>query len=232
MNRRLIGCFSLAMIIFCFGMLPMRFIVGSIGGGQLFAIRSVEGTIWQGRLNDLSIDGVTLGDYSASLNPLSLLTGAAKVKLVSITGEPARATLVATPRLYGVDNANLRLVLPGAFDPLPIDNVELNDASVRFSTRGCESAQGMVRISLVGNLAGVPLGQQLLGSPRCDGNILSIALVSQSAMERITLRIAPDGQYNAILVIRASDTAMASKLNAAGFRETAAGHIAEISGRL
>lgn len=232
MNRRLIGVFALALIVFCIGLLPMRFVVGSIGGGQLFAIRAVEGTIWRGRLNDLSIDGVTLGDFSAAVKPLSLLTGTAEVRLSSITGEPATATLVASPRLYGVDGANLRLVLPGAFDPLPIDNVELKDASVRFSSRGCESAQGMVRVSLVGNLAGITLGQQLLGTPRCESNILSIALVSQSAMERITLRIAPDGQYNAILVIRASDAAMAAKLNAAGLRETAAGHLAEISGRL
>lgn len=232
MRRRVIGLFCVGVVVFGLLLLPLRFVVGLIGGGQFFAIRSVEGTIWHGRLNDLSIDGVTLGDFSAAVRPLSLLSGAAKVRLGSITGEPASATLVASPRHYGAEAVNLRLVLPGAFDPLPIDAIELKEASVLFSSQGCESAQGTVRVMLAGNLGGITLGQQLLGTPRCDGNILSIAMVSQSAMERITLRIAPDGQYNATLAIRASDAAMAAKLNAAGLRETASGHIVDISGRL
>jgi general secretion pathway protein N len=86
-------------------------------------------------------------------------------------------------------------------------------------------------VTLAGTLAGISLGQQLLGIPRCDGNILTLALVSQSAMERITLRIVPDGQYTAKFLIRASDDQMAGRLNAAGFRETSEGHFLEISGR-
>ncbi|MEK6637473.1 MAG: type II secretion system protein N [Pseudomonadota bacterium] len=207
---------------------PLRLALGAISGsGALFTARAAEGSIWNGTLRDVSIDGVSLGDFSAKLSALKLLGGAAAIQLRALSGEPAAATLVATFGNYGADNVTTRLVLPGAFDPLPVESVDLKDASVRFSKSGCVSADGQVRVTL----AGISLGQQLLGTPRCDGNILSLALVSQSAMERIILRIVPDGQYSAKLLIRASDAQMAGKLNATGFRETPEGHFVEISGR-
>lgn len=211
---------------------PLRLALGALGGtGALFTARAAEGSIWSGTLRDVSIDGVSLGDFSAKLSPLKLLSGAAAIQLRALSGEPAAATLIATFADYGADNVTTRLVLPGAFDPLPVESINLEGTSVRFSRNGCASAGGQVRVTLAGTLAGISLGQQLLGAPRCDGKILTVALVSQSAMERITLRIVPDGQYSAKLLIRASDAEMAGKLNAAGFRETSEGHFVEISGR-
>jgi general secretion pathway protein N len=224
--------FAGALIIMLVAIFPLRLALGAIGGtGTLFTARAAEGSIWDGTLRDVSIDGVSLGDFSAKLSPLKLFSGAATIQLRGLSGEPAAAQLIATFGNYGADNVTTRLVLPGAFDPLPVESVDLKDASVRFSNQGCASAGGQVRVTLAGTLAGIDLGQQLLGTPRCDGKILTLALVSQSAMERITLRIVPDGQYSAKLLIRASDTQMAGKLNAAGFRETSEGHFVEISGR-
>lgn len=221
-----------AVLLMVTAWLPMRAALALIGGGDLFAVRAAEGTIWRGILRDVSFDGVGLGDFSAALHPASLFAGRAAIKLTSETGEPMKATLLASLSDYGASEVTARLVLPGAFDPLPIDMVELRDSSVRFSSDGCVSANGQVRVTLTGNFAGLPLGQELLGNLRCDGKILSVALIGQSAMERITLRIAPDGQYSATMAIKASDATMAAQLNAAGLRETAAGHIVELSGRL
>lgn len=233
MNMRRAGLlFAGVLIIALIAAFPLRLALGALGGtGALFTARAAEGSIWNGKLRDVSIDGVSLGDFSAKLSPLKLLSGAAAIQLRALSGEPAAATLVATFSNYGADNVTTRLVLPGAFDPLPVESINLEGASVRFSRNGCASAGGQVRVTLAGTLAGISLGQQLLGSPRCEGKILSLALVSQSAMERITLRIVPDGQYSAKLLIRASDAEMAGKLNAAGFRETSEGHFVEISGR-
>lgn len=224
--------FTVVLIIALIAAFPLRLALGTLGGtGTLFTARAAEGSIWNGKLRDVSIDGVSLGDFSAKLSPIKLLSGAAAIQLRALSGEPAAATLIATFGNYGADNITTRLVLPGAFDPLPVESINLEDASVRFSKSGCAAAGGQVRVTLAGTLAGISLGQQLLGTPRCDGKILTLALVSQSAMERITLRIVPDGQYSAKLLIRASDADMAGKLNAAGFRETSEGHFVEISGR-
>jgi general secretion pathway protein N len=224
--------FTVVLVAALIATFPLRLALGAISGsGALFTARAAEGSIWNGRLRDVSIDGVSLGDFSAKLSPLKLLSGTAAIQLRALSGEPAAATLIATFASYGADNVTTRLVLPGAFDPLPVESVDLKDASVRFSRAGCASADGQVRVTLAGTLAGISLGQQLLGTPRCEGKILTLALVSQSAMERITLRIVPDGQYSAKLLIRASDAEMAGKLNAAGFRETSDGHFVEISGR-
>lgn len=224
--------FTVVLIIALIAAFPLRLALGTLGGtGTLFTARAAEGSIWNGKLRDVSIDGVSLGDFSAKLSPIKLLSGAAAIQLRALSGEPAAATLIATFGNYGADNITTRLVLPGAFDPLPVESINLEDASVRFSKSGCAAAGGQVRVTLAGTLAGISLGQQLLGTPRCDGKILTLALVSQSAMERITLRIVPDGQYSAKLLIRASDADMAGKLNAVGFRETSEGHFVEISGR-
>lgn len=224
--------FTVVLVAALIATFPLRLALGAISGsGALFTARAAEGSIWNGKLRDVSIDGVSLGDFSAKLSPLKLLSGAAAIQLRALSGEPAAATLIATFANYGADNVTTRLVLPGAFDPLPVESVDLKDASVRFSSAGCASADGQVRVTLAGTLAGISLGQQLLGTPRCEGKVLTLALVSQSAMERITLRIVPDGQYSAKLLIRASDADMAGKLNAAGFRETSEGHFVEISGR-
>lgn len=224
--------FTVVLVAALIAAFPLRLALGAVSGsGALFTARAAEGSIWSGTLRDVSIDGVSLGDFSAKLSPLKLLSGAAAIQLRALSGEPAAATLVATFGNYGADNVTTRLVLPGAFDPLPVESINLEGASVRFSRNGCASAGGQVRVTLAGTLAGISLGQQLLGTPRCDGKILNLALVSQSAMERITLRIVPDGQYSAKLLIRASDADMAGKLNAAGLRETSEGHFVEISGR-
>jgi general secretion pathway protein N len=224
--------FTVVLVAALIAAFPLRLALGAISGsGALFTARAAEGSIWNGRLREVSIDGVSLGDFSAKLSALKLLSGTAAIQLRALSGEPAAATLIATFANYGADHVTTRLVLPGAFDPLPVESVDLKDASVRFSSSGCKSADGQVRVTLAGTLAGISLGQQLLGTPRCDGKILTLALVSQSAMERITLRIVPDGQYSAKLLIRASDAEMAGKLNAAGFRETSEGYFVEISGR-
>lgn len=230
--RRQAFFFAGAIIAALIAFFPLRLALGVISSsGSLFTARGAEGSIWNGVIRDVSFDGVSLGDFAARALPMKLLTGTAAIELRALTGEPANATLVATLGNFGAERVTTRLVLPGAFDPLPVENIDLKDVSVRFSKEGCVSADGQVRVTLVGTLAGIRLGQQLLGNPRCDGKLLTLALVSQSAMERITLRIVPDGQYSTRLLIRASDTEMATKLNAAGLRETSEGHFIEISGR-
>jgi general secretion pathway protein N len=229
---RAIFLFILSLLIAIIAFFPLSLAIAMMGAsGSLLTARAAEGTIWDGVLREISIDGVSLGDYSAQLSPVALLTGKAAIDLRLIASPETRGTLVATFANFGVDHATIKLALPGAFDPLPVQGVELRDASVRFAGNKCASAEGQVRVTLSGTIAGFPMGQDMVGNPRCDGDVLSITLASASAMERVTMRVVPDGQYTAKVVIKAADQAAATKLAASGFQETAAGHVMEISGR-
>jgi general secretion pathway protein N len=212
---------------------PLRLAIAMMdASGSLFTARAAQGSIWDGVLRDISIDGVSLGDFSAELSPLALLTGKAAINLRYLASpETTRGTLVATFGAFGVDDVTAKLALPGAFRPLPVQTIELRDANVRFAGNRCIAAGGQVRVVLSGSIGGYALGQELVGSPRCDGDVLSIALASGSAMERVTMRLVPDGQYTAKVIIKAADPAAAAKLSSSGFSEGAAGHVMEISGK-
>lgn len=230
--RRAIFLFVVALLTALIALFPLRLAIAAMGAsGPLFTARAAEGTIWNGVLRDISIDGVSLGDFSAKLSPLALFTGKAAIDLRYLAGPQTRGTLVATFADFGVDHVTAKLALPEAFAPLPVETVDLRDASVRFADNRCASADGQIRVQLSGQIGGFAMGQEMIGSPRCEGDVLSLALASGSAMERITMRVVPDGQYTAKVIIKVADTDAATKLTNAGFRETAAGHVMEISGR-
>lgn len=230
--RRAVILFVVALVSALIALFPLRLAIAAMGAsGPLFTARAAQGTIWNGVLRDISIDGVSLGDFSARLSPLALFTGKAAIDLRYLADPQTGGTLVATFAEFGVDKVSVKLALPGAFAPLPVETIDLRDASVRFAGNRCASADGQVRVQLSGQIGGYAMGQEMIGSPRCDGDVLSLALASGSAMERITMRVVPDGQYTAKVIIKAADTDAATKLSSAGFRETAAGHVMEISGR-
>lgn len=230
--RRAILLFAITLCTALIALLPLRLAVAAMGAsGPLFTARAAEGTIWNGILRDISIDGVSLGDFSARLSPLALFTGKAAIDLRTLSGAQTAGTLVATFGNFGVDHVTAKLALPGAFAPLPVETIDLRDASVRFAGNRCVSADGQVRVQLSGQIGGFAMGQEMIGTPRCEGDVLSLALTSGSAMERISMRLVPDGQYTAKVIIKAADTDAVTKLASAGFRDTAAGHVMEISGR-
>ena len=71
-----------------------------------------------------------------------------------------------------------------------------------FSSGLCESAEGRVRATLSGEMAGIVLPGGLLGEARCADGALLLALASQSAMERADIRIFGDGRYRIDVIVR------------------------------
>ncbi|MFM2100471.1 MAG: hypothetical protein RLZZ366_2010 [Pseudomonadota bacterium] len=228
MRKRYILLFALVLAAALILMFPLRVAVGFMG--PMLSARTASGSIWRGTLQDVSFGGVSLGDFRVRLSPLSLLGGKVALQFEGVGDRARRGTLFAKFSGYGADDINARIALPGMFAPLPIDVVELHAASAAFGSKACRTASGRVSITLSGSFAGISLGDALSGQLRCDRGIVTLPLVSPSAMERITLRIAQDGSYAAQLLIRAADADTATKLNAAGFRETTAGHLLEVSG--
>lgn len=223
-------------------MLPRkRIFFGALAGALLFifplrvALAMVDtpitapfvgGFVWGGRIVDARLGGLPLGDLHAGLSPFDLLIGRAKIW---IEGN-FKGAVVSTFGSSGVDIDALNLPVSRSFGAVTLRQVDISAARIRFSDNSCSEASGRVQLTmaptpLLGNQAG-----RYTGNLQCDGDAVSSLLVSQSAMERLALRIGSNGGYTATLVVKAQDDAMAAGLRAAGFRETAAGFSAKLTG--
>ena len=164
-RRRLAGIaailFILAVIIF----MPLRMIVG----GQDVVARKVEGIIWDGSIRDLRAGRVALGDVNARLLFPPLFLGRAKILLSRGDAQfaPGLSGWV-TRRIGGFSVDEMRATLPVAtlFAPLPVENVELQDFSVRFVSGRCAEASGNVRMTSSGfrNVLTMPSSKPAMNS--------------------------------------------------------------------
>lgn len=192
---------------------------------SVVAARAVSGTIWSGRLTDAVAGRVPLGTVDVAVRPLSLLSGAPRVALSGAVGR-------GTVSRAGVDDATAQIPLTGQFGAIPIAGIGLEGVSVRFDDGRCARAQGRVSARFSGAIGGLSLAQGLTGAARCDGADLLLPLVSQSAMERLNMRVAASGRYRAEFIVKAGDEALAGKLGAAGFRPAQGGLVLRLSGTL
>jgi len=210
--------------------LPLGLAMSSFGVARAgLTARKAEGTIWSGTLRDARFGALALGDMTASLAPLPLLAGRARA---TVRGPVGQGAIIAGSGGSGVDNATASLATTGLFAPIPLSGVELEDVSVAFLGSACARASGRVRASFSGDVAGLSLAQGLSGTIRCEGRVLFVPLVSQSTMERLTLRIASDGSYRAEFVVRATDPVLSGKLMTSGFIATQGGYTLRLTGTL
>lgn len=228
-RQRSIAIAVVALLLIAF--FPMRLALAGLGSNALVGIRTVEGSVWRGRLRGVTAGEIVLGDFTARLSPWWLPLGRGYVDLRSLDDPTLKGTLFASFWNWGVRDMDARLSLGGAFAPLPVESLELTGAGVRFVDNACAQAAGQLRLTLRGSVNGVALDQSMTGPLRCDGKAVAALLVSASAMERVSLRVTPDGGYAARLNIRASDAAASLKFTQAGFRDTPLGHEFAFSGK-
>lgn len=215
------GIFAGALVIALLLFLPLRLVLAL--AGDTVSARSVQGTVWNGRLIEASIAGQSLGDLDAGLSLFPILTGKARVK---VDGAVLHGAIVTSFAGRGGDIDSLNLPLGMAFGPIRLEALEVSDAHIRYHGNNCTKADGRVSVQF-GSVLGA---QRLSGTLRCSGTSLAVDLLSQSAMERLSLRFSDPNHYQALLAIRAADTDQATRLAAAGFRETQVGHIIRFSG--
>jgi general secretion pathway protein N len=215
--------FAAALLLAIVLLLPLRIALSLTG--DMIAARSVEGTVWSGRLLGASLGGQPLGDLDAGMSPFSLFLGKTRVK---VDGPLLHGAVIRSFGGHGGDIAMLNLPLSRTFGPVTLTAMDVAGAHVRFRGNDCAEADGRAGLRLKSFLG----EQRLSGALRCSGAILAVDLLSQSAMERLSLRFPEPGRYEATLIVRASDTGQASGLAAAGFRETPVGHVLKFSGVL
>lgn len=187
------------------------------------------GTIWDGMLYDAHVAGMALGDTRVGIFALPLFVGEAQLAFRS----PAlRGIIIASNGGYGIAHGNGPIDVAVRVKPLPLSQIVLDDASVRFRGNDCSTAQGRVRAMVAGDIGGLALPGGMSGTLRCDGAALLVPLTGQSGMERLDLRVMGDGKWRAELSIRSSDPVVTAKLLGAGFAPGPGGFSIRLSGAL
>jgi general secretion pathway protein N len=190
--------------------------------------RAVTGDVWTGKLAEARIGPVPLGNANAGLRPLPLLTGTAELGADMSVGF-GRITASSTTR--GLRRVTAKLPLATTLSPLPVETIELAEATMVFRGATCAEAEGRVRATFgMGNLAGLNLSQGMSGIARCDGGALLLPLVSQTGLEKLTLRLRGNGQWTALLSVQGGDPAMMAKLVAAGFTNAGGAMVLRLNG--
>lgn len=210
--------------------MPLRTILGSEG----LSARKVEGIIWDGSIRDLKIGRMPIGDVNARLHFLPLLIARAEISFSRGDAPFAPGVSGSVTRRVGgfsVNQLNASVPVADLFAPLPADTIELRDFSARFIARRCAEASGSARLTFASAVPGFELANGLLATPRCDRGQLLIPLVSQSAMERVDIRISADGTYNTAIFLEGDRGAQTASLILAGFRPVAGGYRMARKGR-
>ncbi len=215
--------------------LPLRLVLGAAGVADAgLTVRAAEGSVWAGTLRDARIGGIVLGDLDAHLSPWSLLLGRVRMELDSDLDTPARAVhgAVGVSRNGArADDVNATIAPGRLFAPLPVTGLALEALSVRFEDGACTAAEGRVRATLAGDIAGVALPAVLSGAVRCEGRALLVPLQSAAGAERVDLRIEGSGRYRATVTLQPADPAALARLTSLGFIEGAGGYALSAEGR-
>lgn len=223
--------FAVALVVF----LPMRLALGWAGAGeQGLVARAVTGSVWGATLSEAKFGDLGLGDVAARLSPWPLLVGRETLALEGPGGQgapPLSGRAFVSRHASGVDAFTGRLATGTAFQPLPVTALDLDGVTARFEDDACTAAEGRVRATLAGDVAGVTLPPTIEGIARCDAGALLLPLASAAGTEAVNLRIFGDGRYRADLAIRPGDPAVVARLVASGFAPGPAGYALSVEGR-
>ena len=220
LSRRMRIILGLLLLLGLLLFLPMRVALGLAGLERLgIAARDVRGTVWSGRIDQLMLGEMPLGSVRAGLSPVALLVGRARFDIVRKQGladDISGAVTIGFGRI-GIDDATGIVPLGKSFAPLPIASLMLDDVSAYYAGDRCGHAEGRVRARMAGQFPGLNLSQGLSGVVACDGDALLLPLISQSGMEKVTLRIWRSGRYSADMRVETTDPTLAATLGQAGF---------------
>jgi len=210
---------AVAAIIF----MPLRIILG----GEGMSARKVEGIIWDGSIRDLKIGRLPIGDVNARLHFLPLLIARAEISVSRGDAPFSPGVSGSVTRRVGgfsVNALNASVPVADLFAPLPAETIDLRDFSVRFIAGRCAEASGSARLTFASAVPGFELANGLLATPRCERGQLLIPLVSQSAMERVDIRLSADGTYRTAIFLEGDRGTQSAPLILAGFRPVAGGY--------
>lgn len=190
-------------------LLPLRLALGVFASENVSA-RSVEGSVWDGRVADLNVGSLPLGTVDAGLEPLPLLIGRAQFAI-------SREGLSAKGGAHGISNASGSIALPDGLGGLPVTAVTFNRFSIQMDGGGCAQAEGTLGVTLASFGPLMPNGLALSGTARCENGALVVPMRGPQGMERLALRLTRDGRWQADLTLTGLPQEAADALRAGGF---------------
>lgn len=222
MSRRWIiwsvGLLALALVV----LFPLRVALGLVGVERMgLAARAVAGPVWSGAIGDLRLRDQALGNFAVGLDPIASLGGATLdfARLDDPEG-PLRGALRVGGGRRGIVETSGRIATATLFGRLPVDAVELADATVLFEGGRCVEASGKLTAIVGTRIAGLDLSRGMTGKLSCAGDDVRIAMASRSRMERIDLTISADGRYSARMRIATGTPELGIALALFGFRQS------------
>lgn len=209
MGRRgwiaLAALFAFALI----ALLPLRLVLG-LTMPETVSARSVEGSVWSGRIADLNVGPLPLGTVDAALDPLPLLIARPQFSLSreGFSGRfgPSRVSAV-----------NGTVALPDGLGGLPVTALGFGDFSAELAGGQCSDAHGTLSLTLASLGPLLPDAITLSGQARCEKGAIVVPMRGPQGMERLALRIGGDGRWQADLTLSGLPQETADALRASGF---------------
>lgn len=233
MSRRAwILWFSLGLLLWLAALVPLNWGLRLVQAPRLgLSAEQAVGAIWGGELRRAHFRETPLGTVKMGIEPLSLLSGAPRLKLDFRVRGASLNGAFALGRKRGV----IGLDLTGPLDALPIRtprglnaSVRLQNATLLFDRQGCAKASGsMLLDAQVTTLAGAWLAPPLAGQWRCqDGAAVApLAGESEGVAVEMLVRVQGDGRYGFETKVNTQDGQVLAGLLAAGFAPGPDGYV-------
>jgi general secretion pathway protein N len=229
-NLWLLAIFAVALLISLAATAPLSLALGGRGGG--LTAKSVEGTIWSGRLRGAALGPLSLGEVKAGLDPLGLFTARLRYGMTATGGAAAgRGQVTITHRALTVRGLDASAPLQAFGATAPFGGMlRTRGFGVAFEDGRCKEAIGQVTADLEG-LGDAPV--TLTGRPACQGKALAIPLSGQrdGATVSAVLVLQPDGRYRTETTVATTEAGFGIALEAAGFDKDAAGYSRTVEGQ-
>jgi general secretion pathway protein N len=226
----LAALFVLALVV----AFPLRLAL-AWGAPAAVTARSVDGSVWDGAIGDLRIGTLPFGDVAAGLRPLPLLIGRREfgIERLSLTGAPEFSAIAAGGAAWAsLRNVNGPVPLGDAFGNLPATTLGFRDFHLVVEKGRCTEASGQVSLILASLSALMPTPVALSGNARCDKGALYVPMSGPSGMEKVFVRLEPDGRWRADLVLSGLPVEMSGPLLDMGFSARPGGIGMSASGKL
>lgn len=203
--------------------------------------QSASGTIWNGKISGIEVDGQEVGDAEIGLRFLPLLTARASAALA------LRGRFIDGLGDVGFDGTTLSVRdATGTADLSRFGLVDVFGQPVRGTLRGsidqlefsrkdgCLAADLDVSTDALTQSLGVYAGDglELVGSGRCEDGDLVIPMVAENddAILEVELRLMPNGRYHSILLVTPLEPQLGEFLRQVGFRQEGGTFVAERGG--
>ncbi|WP_205479444.1 type II secretion system protein N [Sphingomonas arenae] len=196
--------------------------------------RAVSGSIWDGRIGDLSLGRQALGTFDVQLRPGPLLLGRTALRFQrrdDLQG-PLEGTLRSGGGSHGVEQLTGRLATASLLAPVPVDALEFRQVTILFHDGACMKAEGEVSAAAGARLGGLNLTKALTGPVSCEGQRVRARLASETGRETLEVLLSENGRYRAFMTLRGLPPTVAAGLGLIGFQNGPEGTSLSMSGAL